>query len=119
MVFKIIDRELNRDTTIGFNVGRDKQICPAALAPIAVKILLCRCSAQKIATDSGKKLLKNKTIYNSLSTKYKQSISTTPDKQRNTAQPAPHPFKKNNSNNLIQKTKQKIPYNKKLPQAPP
>ncbi len=29
------------------------------LAPIAVEILLCRGSAQKIATDSGKKLLKN------------------------------------------------------------
>jgi hypothetical protein len=29
------------------------------LAPIAVKILLSRCSAQKIATDSGKKLQKN------------------------------------------------------------
>lgn len=29
-----------------------------SLAPIAVEILLCRCSAQKIGTDSGKKLLK-------------------------------------------------------------
>ena len=28
-----------------------------SLAPIAVKILLCRCSAQEIATNSGKKLL--------------------------------------------------------------
>ena len=28
------------------------------LAPIAVEILLCRGSAQKIGTDSGKKLLK-------------------------------------------------------------
>jgi len=30
------------------------------MAPIAVEILLCRGSAQKIETDSGKKLLKNK-----------------------------------------------------------
>jgi len=29
-----------------------------ALAPIAVEILLCRGSAQKIVTDSGKKLQK-------------------------------------------------------------
>jgi hypothetical protein len=29
------------------------------LAPIAVEILLCRGSAQKIGTDSGKRLLKN------------------------------------------------------------
>jgi len=29
-----------------------------ALAPIAVEILLCRGSAQKIGTDSGKKLQK-------------------------------------------------------------
>jgi hypothetical protein len=29
------------------------------LAPIAVEILLCRGSAQKIGTDSGKKLQKN------------------------------------------------------------
>jgi len=39
----------------------------AALAPIAVKILLCRCSAQKIATNSGKKLVKiisNRKKYN-------------------------------------------------------
>jgi hypothetical protein len=31
---------------------------PTALAPIAVEILLCRGSAQKIGTDSGKKLPK-------------------------------------------------------------
>jgi hypothetical protein len=31
-----------------------------ALAPIGKEILLCRCSAQKIALDSGKQLLKNK-----------------------------------------------------------
>jgi hypothetical protein len=30
------------------------------LAQIEEEILLCRCSAQKIATDSGKKLQKNK-----------------------------------------------------------
>jgi hypothetical protein len=30
-----------------------------SLAPIEVEILLCRGSAQKIGTDSGKKLLKN------------------------------------------------------------
>jgi hypothetical protein len=30
-----------------------------ALAPIGVKILLCRGSTQKIGTDSGKKLQKN------------------------------------------------------------
>jgi len=45
-------------------------VSSAALAPIEVEILLCRGSAQKIATDSGKKLLKiilnlkNKTKYN-------------------------------------------------------
>ena len=95
--------------------SKDKLDLLQILAPIEEKILLCRCSAQKIATDSGKKLLKNKTIYNSLSTKYKQSISTTPDKQRNTAQPAPQrSFKKNNSNNLIQKIKQKTPIQPKI-----
>jgi len=38
---------------------QDKKGYSAALAPIAVKILLCRGSAQKIGTDSGKKLQKN------------------------------------------------------------
>ena len=36
-----------------------KRWLAAALAPIAVKILLCRGSAQKIGTNSGKKLQKN------------------------------------------------------------
>jgi hypothetical protein len=39
--------------------SKDKLDLLQILAPIEVKILLCRCSAQKIATDSGKKLLKN------------------------------------------------------------
>jgi hypothetical protein len=54
-----------------------------------VEILLCRGSAQKIGTDSGKKLQKK--ILNL---------------KKYTAQPAPgHPFKKNHSNNLIKKIK--------------
>jgi hypothetical protein len=38
--------------------SKDKLDLLQILAPIEVKILLCRCSAQKIATDSGKKLQK-------------------------------------------------------------
>jgi hypothetical protein len=37
---------------------KEKLPLAAALAPIAVEILLCRFSAQKIATNSGKKLQK-------------------------------------------------------------
>jgi len=62
-----------------------------------MKILLCRCSAQKIATNSGKKLQKNikpKKIYR----------PTCPG----------HPLKKNNSHNLIQKIKQKLPIQPKI-----
>jgi hypothetical protein len=35
----------------------------AALSPDSSEILLCRVSAEKIATDSGKKLLKNNIIF--------------------------------------------------------
>jgi len=55
-----------------------------------VKILLCRGSAQKIATDSGKKLQKN------IKTK-----------------------KKNNSNILNKKIKQKITIQPKITTGPP
>ncbi len=41
------------------SVIHTKQAVWTALAPIAVEILLCRGSAQKIGTDSGKKLQKN------------------------------------------------------------
>jgi len=47
--YEIIIEKLSRNIKHGFNF----------LAPIAVKILLRRGSAQKIATDSGKKLQKN------------------------------------------------------------
>jgi len=51
---------------ISFNVqfSNIKQGSVAALAPMAVEILLCRCSAQKIEAYSGKKLLKNNSIHN-------------------------------------------------------
>jgi len=45
------------------------------LAPIAVEILLCRCSAQKIGTDSGKKLQKI-ILHTSLITKHKRGQAT-------------------------------------------
>jgi len=57
-----------------------------------VKILLCRGSAQKIATDSGKKLQKN------IKPKKKTYRPTCPSP----------PLFKNHSNNSIQKIKQKI-----------
>ena len=57
-----------------------------ALAPIAVEILLCRGSAQKIGTYSGKKLQKNNI----------------------------KPKNKNHSNNPIQKIKRQIPIQPKI-----
>jgi len=48
---------------LGSNYFLQNKIGPADLAPIAVKILLCWCSAQKIGTNSGKKL-KKKIILN-------------------------------------------------------
>lgn len=41
-----------------------RTLCDTTLAPMAVEILLCRCSAQKIEANSGKKLLKNNSIHN-------------------------------------------------------
>jgi hypothetical protein len=51
---------------LGLNMqfSKDKTGLSEALAPIEEEILLCRCSAQEIGTYSGKKLLKNSTIYN-------------------------------------------------------
>jgi hypothetical protein len=54
---------------------KTKQGSPGALAPIAVKILLCRGSAQKIATDSGKKLQKI-ILHTSLITNHKAQTRT-------------------------------------------
>jgi len=66
-----------------------KQQYGPTLAPIVVEILLCRGSAQKIATDSGKKLQKN-------NIKPKKNIL--PNLPRTL-------LSKNNSNNPIQKIK--------------
>ncbi|MDW8848929.1 hypothetical protein SD960_02400 [Flavobacterium sp. MMLR14_040] len=64
------------------------------LAPIAVEILLCRGSAQKIATDSGKKLQKNNIKRKKYNQKYHQAtiIPKTKPKPQNTQPKTPSPY---------------------------
>ncbi|PUU71916.1 hypothetical protein DBB36_00740 [Flavobacterium sp. WLB] len=75
------------------------------LAPIAVEILLCRGSAQKIVTDSGKKLQKNnikpKKIQPKITTKT-TVIPKTRSKPKNRSQKHPAPMTRRT---LIRNTK--------------
>ncbi|MBW1656021.1 hypothetical protein NLG42_14055 [Flavobacterium plurextorum] len=82
-------------TWVQITFSKDKLDLLQILALIAEEILLCRCSAQKIETDSGKKLQKNnikpKNIQQKITTRT-TVIPKTRSKPQNTQPKTPSPY---------------------------